>query len=93
MADGFIYMVFEYLSMDLKKVLDKKKSCIHPALVKSYLHQLLDALSYCHMNRILHRDLKPQNLLVDFKGHIKLAVNTKKSKLKQHYSKIVIAFF
>lgn len=59
--------------MDLKKVLDKKKSILTPKLVKSYLHQLLDAIAYCHMNRILHRDLKPQNLLVDCKGHIKLA--------------------
>lgn len=72
-ADGFIYMVFEYLCMDLKKVLDKKKHAMVPALVKSYLHQLLEALAYCHLNRILHRDLKPQNLLVDTQGHIKLA--------------------
>lgn len=72
-ADGFIYMVFEYLCMDLKKVLDKKKHVMVPALVKSYLHQLLEALAYCHLNRILHRDLKPQNLLVDAQGHIKLA--------------------
>ena len=59
--------------MDLKKVLDKKKSILTPKLVKSYLNQLLDAIAYCHMNRILHRDLKPQNLLVDCQGHIKLA--------------------
>lgn len=34
---------------------------------------MLDAISFCHLNRILHRDLKPQNLLVDESGHIKLA--------------------
>jgi cyclin-dependent kinase 2 len=68
-----IYMVFEYLDMDLKKLLDRKKSLLTPKLVKSYMQQLLEAIDYCHKNRILHRDLKPQNLLLDCAGHIKLA--------------------
>lgn len=59
--------------MDLKKVLDKAKDVFVPKLVKSYMHQMLDAIAYCHMHRIFHRDLKPQNLLVDTEGHIKLA--------------------
>ena len=42
-------------------------------LVKSYTWQLLNGVSYCHSHRVLHRDLKPQNLLVDRHGGIKLA--------------------
>lgn len=72
-ANESIYMVFEYLNMDLKRLLDKKKEVFVPALVKSYLHQMLDAIAFCHTNRVLHRDLKPQNLLVDTVGNIKLA--------------------
>lgn len=72
-SGGFIYLVFEYLDMDLKKLLDRKKSLVTPNVVKSYLYQLLQAIDYCHTNRILHRDLKPQNLLLDCRGHIKLA--------------------
>lgn len=59
--------------MDLKNLLDKNKEVFTPSLTKSYMHQMLDALAYCHKHRCLHRDLKPQNLLVDQFGHIKLA--------------------
>jgi len=41
--------------------------------VKSYLYQITEGMCFCHKRRILHRDLKPQNLLIDSKGVIKLA--------------------
>ncbi len=40
---------------------------------QSYLYQLLRGLDACHARGIMHRDLKPQNVLVDMHGVLKLA--------------------
>lgn len=37
------------------------------------MYQIVNAIKFCHCKRILHRDLKPQNLLIDKNGNIKLA--------------------
>lgn len=68
-------MVFEYLNQDLKKLLDSLpgNTGLPKATVKNYMWQLLHGIAHCHAHRILHRDLKPQNLLIDHKGNIKLA--------------------
>ncbi|CAN1753461.1 Cell division control protein 2 homolog A [Linum perenne] len=68
-----LYLVFEYLDLDLKKHMD---SCPEfgkdPRIVKvstnffkTFLYQILRGIAYCHSHRVLHRDLKPQNLLID----------------------------
>ncbi|XP_077469471.1 cyclin-dependent kinase 1 [Stigmatopora argus] len=75
MQESRLYLIFEFLSMDLKKYLDSIPSgkYMDPMLVKSYLYQILEGIYFCHCRRVLHRDLKPQNLLIDNKGVIKLA--------------------
>ena len=72
-GDKKLYLVFEFMDYDLKKFLDKNGSPLPSQLVKSYLYQIIAAIKYCHSKRILHRDLKPQNLLIDKNGAIKLA--------------------
>ena len=42
-------------------------------MVKKFTYQLLDGVRYCHSHRVLHRDLKPQNLLINKEGNLKLA--------------------
>jgi serine/threonine protein kinase len=42
-------------------------------VLQSYLYQILKGIAYCHSHRILHRDLKLANLLIDRKGVLKLA--------------------
>eukprot|EP00111_Clytia_hemisphaerica_P021311 TCONS_00062730-protein len=66
-------LVFEYLERDLKSYMDDCGGIISLNNVKIFLFQLLRGLSYCHKRKILHRDLKPQNLLINEKGELKLA--------------------
>ena len=42
-------------------------------MVKKFMSQLVEGVRYCHSHRVLHRDLKPQNLLIDRDGNLKLA--------------------
>lgn len=66
-------LVFEYLDQDLKKYLDVCESGLEISILKSFLYQLLNGVAYCHDHRVLHRDLKPQNLLINREGELKLA--------------------
>ena len=40
--------------------------------IKSYTHMLIQAVEACHARGLLHRDLKPGNLLIDSTGTLKL---------------------
>lgn len=75
MEDNRLYLIFEFLSMDLKKYMDSLPSerMLDPELVRSYMYQITAAILFCHRRRVLHRDLKPQNLLISKDGLIKVA--------------------
>jgi cyclin-dependent kinase len=66
-------LVFEFLDQDLKKYLDICDGGLDLPILTSFLYQLLTGVAYCHHHRILHRDLKPPNLLINREGQLKLA--------------------
>lgn len=74
-TENKLMLVFEYMDQDLKAYMNSngKNGKLDVKLVKSFLFQLLRGICFCHDNRVLHRDLKPQNLLINYKGHLKLA--------------------
>jgi len=71
-ADQKLYLVFEFLDVDLKRYIETSRP-IKLETVKKFCYQLTKGLYYCHSHRILHRDLKPQNLLIDKGENLKLA--------------------
>uniref|UniRef100_A0A3P9NHJ0 Cyclin-dependent kinase 15 n=1 Tax=Poecilia reticulata TaxID=8081 RepID=A0A3P9NHJ0_POERE len=65
--------VFEYVQTDLAQYMTQHPGGLHSHNVRIFMFQLLRALSYIHGHRILHRDLKPHNLLISYLGELKLA--------------------
>jgi cyclin-dependent kinase 12/13 len=75
-AGGFpknVFMVFEYLEYDLTGILETPEIRLSQDHIKSWAQQLLSGCHYMHKNKIIHRDLKASNLLINRKGELKIA--------------------
>ncbi len=83
-TENKLMLVFEYMDKDLKKYMDSYTSpatvagtsprgALDAVTIKSFMWQLMRGIAFCHDNRVLHRDLKPQNLLINTQGQLKLA--------------------
>ncbi|XP_038984013.1 cyclin-dependent kinase B2-2-like [Phoenix dactylifera] len=67
---SILYLVFEYMDTDLRKYIKSFRrmgKMIPPKVVKALMYQLCKGVAFCHGHGILHRDLKPHNLLMDRK--------------------------
>ncbi|CAK1582063.1 unnamed protein product [Parnassius mnemosyne] len=76
MIDSFdteseLVVVTEYAEKELHSIL-AKEGCLNEEQVKKITWDLVSALYYLHSHRVLHRDLKPQNVLLDNSGRAKL---------------------
>ena len=65
-------MVMEYISgTDLETILDNEKKLSIPASLR-YFKQILSALDFAHKLKVIHRDIRPSNILIDEKNNIKI---------------------
>ena len=61
------YLVFEYMEHDLCSLILNNFS-YDKSQIKFIIYQLLQGLQYLHKNNVLHKDIKPQNILINNKG-------------------------
>ena len=71
-ADGRIFMVMEYIKGDDLGELLRKKGQLSVSEVVDYILQAARGLKYAHDQGVIHRDIKPGNILVDSRGNVKI---------------------
>jgi serine/threonine-protein kinase len=71
--NGCYFIVLEYVEGSTLKELIQKEGGLNPRDAVNIACQMLEALSHAHERGIIHRDVKPQNVIVNKRGKAKLA--------------------
>ncbi|KAK2172031.1 hypothetical protein NP493_999g01020 [Ridgeia piscesae] len=67
-----ISLVFDFMDTDLEIIIKDTSVVLTPPHIKAYMIQTLQGLEYLHAHWILHRDMKPNNLLINEQGILKI---------------------
>ncbi len=68
-----MFIAYEYLNRDLSYVIQNKEIPLAENIIKGLMLQFLRGLAEIHRFNVIHRDLKPQNLLISKSGILKVA--------------------
>jgi beta-lactam-binding protein with PASTA domain len=71
-AEGTYYIAMEFLEGRSLKDIIVKYAPLSPDLIVSISRQIVEALRYVHRRDIIHRDIKPQNIIIDNEGRVKV---------------------
>jgi serine/threonine protein kinase len=80
-------IIFEYMQMDLSVFIGNYQKGIPVEVIKDILRQILQGLSFIHTEGILHRDLKPHNILLNIDMNNALEVKIADFGLARTYNK------
>lgn len=90
-------MVFEYLEYDLTGILETPEIRFTQDHIKSWSQQLLQGVHYMHTNKVIHRDLKASNLLINRRGQLKIAdwglARSWNSEMKRLTNKVITLWY
>ncbi|PMC38391.1 serine/threonine protein kinase [Bacillus sp. UMB0899] len=70
--DGIYYIVMEYVEGQTLKQYIQQFAPVHPRKAVSIMVQIASAIQHAHDNQIIHRDIKPHNILIDHHGIVKV---------------------
>ncbi|KAG5495646.1 hypothetical protein GH5_03311 [Leishmania sp. Ghana 2012 LV757] len=70
--EGKLYLVFEFVSNTILQLLENTARGLSRRELRRYTYQLLRGIEFCHRNNVIHRDVKPENVLIDESGLLKL---------------------
>lgn len=92
-----VFLAFEYLEYDLTGIIETREIKLTQDHIKSWSNQLLKGVHYMHINKIVHRDLKASNLLVNRHGVLKIAdwglARSWNSEMKRLTNKVITLWY
>ncbi|MDR0929748.1 MAG: Stk1 family PASTA domain-containing Ser/Thr kinase [Oscillospiraceae bacterium] len=71
--DGTRYLVIEYVAGKTLKQFIQESGAIRPDTAAQIIIRVLAAVQHAHQNGVIHRDIKPQNILIDREGTVKVS--------------------